>query len=315
MSKIERIAILGANSQIALDYIELALEKTERELYLYSRNPQLLKTQLDARWKLKFTCIGYDEFPKNHYDLIINFVGGSDPALLSQIGEEIFAITDQYDGLAIDYLKKHKKCKYIFISSGAAYGNRFALGPVSETVKPLFNFDKLATSDYYGAAKYLAEQRHRTQCELNITDVRIFSYFSKRQNLNSKLFLAQAINALKNAQEFVTSNEQIWRDYIGPEDFYCLIECIIKHSDNNISVDCFTKDPVSKFELIELLKNNNLNIRVISSIATTKEVDKSKKYYYSSMRQDLSLMGYTPIFSSLQGIENQFSHFKDGRVD
>lgn len=299
MSKIERIAVLGANSQIALDYIESSLEKNNRELALFSRNPIALQYLVDSKYAPKYKLLGYDQFGLGSYDLIINFVGGSDPVLIAKMGKDIFAITEQYDDLAINYLKKNKRCKYIFISSGAAYGDVFGNAPASALTQSSFDMSNLAPNEYYGAAKYLAEKKHRSLVDLMIIDVRIFSYISKRQTLDSKLFLPQAITAIKNKTEFLTSNEEMWRDYIGLDDFSNFLESAINAFKLNGSFDCFSCSPTSKLRILELLADDfGLKIFVSSSGIS---LINAKKYYYS-VNKRAEAIGYLPKYDSLDVI-------------
>lgn len=306
MPKIERIAILGANSQIALDYIESSLEDNKRELYLFARNPIALQNLVGSKFASSFKSLGYDQFGLDSYNLIINFIGGSDPAFIAKMGKDIFAVTDHYDDLAISYLKKNDQCKYIFISSGAAYGDVFCGAPASELTKSNFDFNNLAPADCYGAAKYLAEQRHRKLTELNIIDIRIFSYLSKRQSLNSKLFLSQLITAIKNKTEFLTSDEGMWRDYIGAEDFYQLTELLLSRNKLNSSLDCYSNGPIEKLEILSgLSKIFGLNYDITNKGIHNKT---SKKYYFSKNKLAESY-GYYPEYGSLELITKITSYF------
>lgn len=299
MSQIERVAILGANSQIALDYIETSLKKNNRELYLFSRNPIALQNLVDTKCISRFQSLGYDRFGLDAYDLIINFVGGSDPVLIENMGKDIFTITDHYDDLAIDYLKKNDQCKYIFISSGAAYGDVFSNAPTSELTKPNFDLNNLAPADYYGAAKYIAEQRHRALSELNIIDIRIFSYVSKRQNLDSKLFLPQVITAIKNKADFLTSAEEMWRDYIGPEDFFHFLECTFSSIFLNESFDCFSCSPISKSRLLEMAVQE-FGLKALITKTIMIKIDPKKWYYSDDKRAEA--IGYHPKNDSMDNI-------------
>jgi nucleoside-diphosphate-sugar epimerase len=296
LSKIERIAVLGANSQIAVDYIESSLKKNQRELVLFSRNPIALQDLVDSKYTSKFKLLGYDQFGLDSYNLIVNFVGGSDPALIAKMGKDIFTITEQYDDLAINYLKKNKHCKYIYISSGAAYGDVFSNTPASALTKSSFDMNNLVPSEYYGAAKYLAEKKHRSLLDLMIIDVRIFSYFSKRQNLDSKLFLPQAITAIRNKTEFFTSNEEMWRDYIGLDDFYNFLECAMSSFELNGSFDCFSRSPISKSRILELLADD-FGLKILASKSVMKKID-TKKFYYSIDKR-AEAIGYIPKYDSL----------------
>jgi nucleoside-diphosphate-sugar epimerase len=299
LSKIERIAVLGANSQIALDYIESSLEKNNRELALFSRNPTALQYLVGSKYAPKYELLEYNQFGLGSYDLIINFVGGSDPVLIAKMGKDIFAITEQYDDLVINYLKKNKRCKYINISSGAAYGGVFSNAPASALTQSSFDMSNLVPAEYYGAAKYLTEKKHRSLLDLMIIDVRIFSYISKRQNLDSKLFLPQAISAIKNKTDFLTSYEEMWRDYIGLNDFFNFLECAINAFELNDSFDCFSCSPASKLKILELLADD-FGLKILKSRSEASLIN-AKKYYYS-LNKRAEVIGYLPKYDSLDVI-------------
>ena len=59
------IAIMGANSLIAQDFIQ-TVDLNKNSLYLFSR--QRLANH-----------ISYDKFFDNNYDLVVNFIGAGDP--------------------------------------------------------------------------------------------------------------------------------------------------------------------------------------------------------------------------------------------
>ena len=40
------------------------------------------------------------------------------------MGASIFDVTLKYDEMALDYVRQHPDCRYIFLSSGAAYDSK-----------------------------------------------------------------------------------------------------------------------------------------------------------------------------------------------
>ena len=153
---ITTVAVLGANSQIAQDYIEYSLKKSDRELYLFSRKPEQFGAEVLHHFKGRAHSVGYEHFGLHRYDLVINFVGASNPEKISAMGYDIFNITGYYDSLAIEYLKRFDDTFYVFISSGSAYGDVFSLGPASDSTQSIFKFNSLPSSQYYGASKSTA---------------------------------------------------------------------------------------------------------------------------------------------------------------
>lgn len=294
---IRTVAVLGANSQIGQDYIENLLIKSQADLYIFSRQPGLLRTQIPLEYKERVKSLGYEDFGFHKYDLIVNFVGASNPNQISAMGHEIFQITNHYDELVVQYLKKFNNAFYIFISSGAAYGDIFSAGPAEELTQSIFDFNDLQTSQYYGASKYFAEKRHRELTDLKILDLRIFSYFSKGQDLSSALLLSEIIRSIKSGSSLKTNQDNLYRDYIGADDFYNLIECSLSTGGINASVDGYSLGPIGKIDMLNNLKNE-FGLR-FSFDGEPINSPSNKKFYYSLKRRQLVDMGYAPKLDSM----------------
>ena len=122
-----KIAILGATSQIAKDLVLAFSKQDNHELVLFARRPEivtqwLVSVGLSGRHAVSdFAAFSTDL----HFDAILNFVGVGDPAQAAAMGASIFDITLKYDQMALNYLEHHPQCRYIFLSSGAAYGSNF----------------------------------------------------------------------------------------------------------------------------------------------------------------------------------------------
>src|ERR1019366_5736219 len=140
-----RIAILGATSQIARDLIVSLAVAGERNLYLFARRPDDVKKWLDSvgqsgRYPVDdFSVLGEYEF-----DAIINFVGAGNPAQIMAMGNSIFDITLQFDELVLDYLRTHPACRYLFLSSGAAYCSGFN-EPATRNTPAIVAINELST--------------------------------------------------------------------------------------------------------------------------------------------------------------------------
>lgn len=304
MNTKNKIAILGANSYISKDLIKNLINDNYSDLVLFSRNPINLTNVLIKENSTSIRSLGYDQFLKEEYDIIINFVGESDPSKLAIIGKDIFSITDYYDNLALKSLKNNSKCKYIFISSGDAYGDVFN-EPVNETTQSKFDLNNLQPYEYYGAAKYLAETRHRNIEEYSIIDVRVFSYFSENINLNGKFLLNEIITSVKNNSVFSTVKNNIWRDYIGPKDFFNFINILIKQAPTNISIDCYSKGPIDKNSMLSIMTQKyGLKIKELSYLEKEEKID--RKAYYFSLNKFANSFGYTPSLSSIELIVQEF---------
>ena len=300
-----KVAILGATSQIAQDLILSFSINKDYIFFLFGRNNELLERWINSKsLSEKYQAKEYSEFGINQkYDVIINFVGIGDPAKAQKMGSDIFKVTEQYDNMALEYLKQHKKTKYIFLSSGAVYGGNYQ-EPVDKNTVATIDVNNLKPTDWYTLAKLYAEAKHRSLSNLSIVDIRVFNYFSHTQDMNARFLITDVARAIKNKEVFKTSSHDIMRDFISVIDFYNFIQSIIKFTSVNIAIDCYTKSPVSKFDLLKKLKNKfGLSYEIDNS---KKTIDPTgiKKNYYSKYRL-AEIMGYKPINSSLSNVLNE----------
>jgi nucleoside-diphosphate-sugar epimerase len=246
-----KIAVLGGTSQISKDLILSFSKHTHYEYSLFARNTKLLEEWINSE-NLNGRCqvYEYSKFNINRtYDIIINSVGIGDPEKAQKMGIDIFKITEQYDGMALEYIKCNEETKYIFLSSGAIYGGSFK-HPVNKDTLATIDINNLASNDWYAIAKLYAEARHRSLEDLSIVDVRVFNYFSHTQDMNARFLITDIVRALKNNEVFKTSSDNIVRDFVTPPGFYALIQAIIDFKPINTALDCYTKSPVSKFDLL-----------------------------------------------------------------
>ena len=297
-----RIAILGATSQIAQDLILSFSINKDYDFSLFGRNVELLEKWVNnENLSDKYQVQEYSEFGNHQkYDVIINFVGISDPAKAQKMGSDIFKVTEQYDDMALEYLKQHRKTKYIFLSSGAVYGGDYK-DPVKKDTLATININNLATTDWYAIAKLYAEARHRSLPDLSIVDIRVFNYFSHTQNINARFLITDIVRALKNGEVFKTSPDNVIRDFITPPDFYNLIQAIIDYKPLNTALDCYTKSPVEKFNLLSEIESKfGLNYEVDENLNVVNAT--GAKFNYYSENKIAKDIGYNPGSTSLESI-------------
>lgn len=60
--------------------------------------------------------------------------------------------------------------------------------------------------------------------------------------------------AIRDKTVLKTSAEYLVRDYIGPDDFYQLVSVILSSPANNAVVDCFSKSPIDKPQLLATIQ-------------------------------------------------------------
>jgi nucleoside-diphosphate-sugar epimerase len=219
------------------------------------------------------------------------------------MGSDIFKVTEQYDDMALEYLKKHRKTKYIFLSSGAVYGGNYQ-EPVDKDTVATIDINNLNPTDWYTLAKLYAEAKHRSLSDLSIIDVRVFNYFSHTQNMDARFLITDVVRAIKNKEVFKTSSDNIVRDFISPPDFYLLIQAIIDYDPINIALDCYTKSPITKFDLLSELENKYKLVYEIDERIDVINATGAKFNYYSLNRSSEKI-GYRPINSSKEGVMDE----------
>ena len=305
-----KIAILGATSQIAQDLILSFLKNQDYDFSLFGRNVALLEKWINNK-SLSEKCQAqeYSEFGDNQkYDVIINFVGVGDPAKAQKMGSDIFKITEQYDDMSLDYLKKYNKTKYIFLSSGAVYGGNYQ-EPIDKDTVATIDINNLKPTDWYTLAKLYAEAKHGSLPNLSIVNVRVFNYFSHTQDMNARFLITDILRAIKNKEIFKTSEDNIVRDFMTPPDFYNLIQAVIESKPMNMALDCYTKSPISKFELLSKLKDSfGLIYEIDRSLDIVNSTGFKANYY--SINKVAESIGYRAKNTSLEGIFKEISLLK-----
>jgi nucleoside-diphosphate-sugar epimerase len=282
-----KIAIFGSNSLIAKNLISKMLSHDKYELKLFSRDATSLKQWLEThRFKSGFSLHNYTEF--------------NDPLQIQAMGNSILDITFKFDHMVLEYLAKHPECKYIFLSSGAVYGSQF-VQPATACTPATIEINNLSEQSWYGIAKLYSECRHRALSHLNIFDIRIFNYVNRFQNLSTRFLITDILRSIHDDEIFQTGPENIVRDYLHPEDFYNLIKSLLSVNACNTAVDCFTKSPISKRDLLEAMtKEFGLRYEITTSAKGILATGSKPNYY--SLNHKASEFGYIPKYTSLESI-------------
>ena len=209
-------------------------------------------------------------------------------------------MTQTYDQLVINYLKIYPHCRYIFISSGSIFGSNFDKPIDSSTILP--ELSAVSTSNqWYQYAKLAAEATHRKLSGIPITDLRIFNYFSHTQSIASQFLMANIARALVNQSVLEVSPEPIIRDFLHPDDFCNLVTSILDAPPANQTVDCYSKEPISKHQLLESLQSKfGLKFKFDDAQRTANPTGVKTHYY--SKNTFAQKLGYEPKYSSLEGV-------------
>ena len=299
-----KIGVLGATSQIAKDLILSFSTEEGKKLHLFARRPdEVTKWLKDVGLSERYLVDDYLAFGTQEFDAILNFVGVGNPAQAAAMGASIIDVTLQYDELVLNYLRQHSLCRYIFLSSGAAYGSSFDT-PVNSEAKAIIDINKLQPQDWYGVAKLHSECRHRSLPHLSIVDVRVFNYFSHTQDIEARFLITDIVRAIRDKTVLKISSDYMVRDYIGPADFYQLVSKILTSPATNMAVDCYSKGPIDKTTLIEIM-HSKFDLRYeLVKVANTVNATGIKSNYYSLNRQAENF-GYQPILSSADVIQTE----------
>ncbi len=296
-----KIAILGATSQIAKDLIVSFAAVGYNHLYLFARRPVELKrwiasVDLDGR----FSVGEFSGFSKHEFDVVINFVGVGNPAQARAMGNSILDITLQFDEMVLTYLQAHPACRYLFLSSGAAYGSCFN-EPAQRNTPAIVPINDLSPQDWYGVAKLYAECRHRAHAELSIIDIRVFNYFSHTQDINARFLITDILRAIRDRILLKTSADYMIRDFLHPSDFFQLVSRLLAAPAKNAVVDCYSRAPIDKSSLLAAMHDKFGLCYEVAERAEGINATGSKPYYYS-LNYRASDFGYQPGLTSLEGI-------------
>lgn len=297
-----RLAILGATSEIARDLINSLRVSNKYALSLFSRRPAELEAWLRVSNPKNIPkSYSLTEFSiSTKFDTILNFIGAGNPKLIADLGKSFIGLTQTYDQLVLDYLKVYPNCRYIFMSSGSIFGGNFDKPVDLSTALPKLNIDA-GSSQWYQNAKLAAEVRHRQLADIPITDLRIFNYFSHTQSIETQFLMANIAKALVNQSILEVSPDPIIRDFLHPDDFYKLVKCVLEAPPANQAIDCYSKAPISKHQLLESLKSK-LGLQYQFNEAPLTAKTTGVKTHYYSKNAFAQKLGYEPKFTSLEGV-------------
>jgi nucleoside-diphosphate-sugar epimerase len=232
------------------------------------------------------------EFGTQRYNVIINCVGNARD-------QDIVETTVQFDSMIIDYMQMVPDVRYIFFSSGAAYGIEFG-SPADWHTPAVVDINQIPNR--YASAKLMAELRHRALPDLPIVDVRLFSYFSETVNPEAGLLMSQIVKCIKHKLPLQVQTDLMIRDFIGLDDLAALVQKIIQAPPVNMAIDVSSKETISVNELVlNMMEKYGLKIEREAPIEALKSPTGTKPWYYSSNRS-YEHFGWAPSLTSLETI-------------
>ena len=299
----KQIAIVGASSQIAKDLILSLTSGDSTPPLLYVRDVEAM-----SRWAqtqgLAGTCPihRYEDYGLAPHDAVINFVGVGDPRRAAEMGADIFEVTQRFDDMVLAELEKNPQRRYLFLSSGAAYGNAYA-EPVTASTEARIAINAIAPQDYYATAKLHAEVRHRARPDLAITDIRVFNYFSRTQDIEARFLITDIVRAVRDEQVLRTSPDYMVRDFLHPQDFFQLVRCLLDAPPYNGPVDCYSLGAVDKRTLLKAMHEHfGLRYEITEPGSKVAVNATGAKPHYYSLNHKAEEFGYRPRYSSLDGV-------------
>lgn len=307
-----RIAILGATSQIAKDLVLSFSSQSSHELMLYARRPEVVSQWLaSVGLSNRYAVADFDAFGADEqFDAILNFVGVGNPAQAAAMGASIFDITLKYDEMALDYVRQHPECRYLFLSSGAAYGASFD-APVDENTKAVVAINNLQSTDWYAVVKLHAECRHRALPHLPIIDIRVFNYFSCTQDISARFLITDIMRAIRDKAVLKTSSDYIVRDYLHSSDFHKLVSALLSAPAANVAVDCYSRAPIDKPNLLTAMQDQ-FGLQYENTQASVSVNATGIKPHYYSLNTRAAAFGYQPTLTSLEGIVQEMQMIFQG---
>lgn len=303
-----KIAILGSSSHIAKGLISNFFWSGEYFLHLYARSLYKIYDFLDSMEistsKNYVVHEDYNDFMSLPYDIVINCVGVGTLNKSQSNYADYFTVNEEYDNLVIEYLRsKNPNALYICFSSGAVYGKNFA-APVVENSLNCIRVNRVAKEDYYSIVKLNSEAKHRAFNNLNIVDLRVFSYFSRFVDLADGYFVTEVIDCVLNKKELLTDSINIVRDYVHPQDLFTMVKKCMAIGEVNEAFDVVSAKPVEKREILDyFVAEYGLKYKIGRSSGHANPT--GVKIAYCSQYNNAIDVGYKPVFSSMDVIQEE----------
>jgi nucleoside-diphosphate-sugar epimerase len=113
--------------------------------------------------------------------------------------------------------------------------------------------------------------------------------------------MTDILRAIRDKTVLKTSPGNIVRDYLHPKDFFALVSAILSAPASNTPVDCYSKAPIDKLELLAAMQSKfGLQYEVIETEAGINATG-TKPHYYSKYKRAADF-GYKPALTSLEGV-------------
>lgn len=279
------IAVLGATGYVGGSIGRLLAEEGH-PVALFARNTAGLSEQA---WPPAAEPRNLADFNAAEFGLVINAIGAGDPRRVSSMGADILDVTTFWDHRVLDTMGP--RTRYVFLSSGAVHGTQVdrPVAADSETSRPENSLDRVPS---YTLAKLQAETRHRQAGSRAILDLRIFGYADPSIDLRGGFFLAELVRAIRDKTVFVTSSEDMVRDYAGALELRALIRAWERAGAPNCALDLYTTAPAAKRDLLRVFEARyNLQTGYVAGAGYSPT---GAKRFYASNDRAAANLGFRP---------------------
>ncbi|MBO4632081.1 MAG: NAD(P)-dependent oxidoreductase [Lentisphaeria bacterium] len=291
------VIILGGTSHIAKGLIGRFLKQPDFRIEWFGRSAERMEAFLDSEQLSGNIAVhgGYEDFFSVRCDALINCVGAGTPDKLKDDYTLWFFVLEKYDNLCLDYLKQiNPAALYVDFSSGAIYGRD--PGGTGYRIDP----NRIQPPDYYALAKLYSEAKHRANLDLNIVDIRIFSYFSRYADPDSGYLMTDILKAVLKHDVLKTTGQDLVRDYISPDDLFALIQCCQARPKINTAFDAFSRKPASKLEILSAFQEKFGLRTEIADLGSGSP--NSTASVYIPRNHTAETIGFKPRFTALDGL-------------
>ena len=254
----ENIIILGAQGFIGINLIKLLSNK---KMNLIGVGNKSLNKNFLNKLNCKFICTNI--FEKKLYDKYVNI--NSTIIFLASIQNKNFIVN--FISL-INYFKKKKIKKIIFLSSSSLYGNNKSIINEETVLKPINNQGHFFLKLEKIIAKNLCKSKTST---IILRVFNVYGPYRKKRGLIEQMI----ISFLKNEKISIQSKSFL-RSYIGVKDLCKIIDTFIKHDlKQKLLLNVYNKKFILSFDKIHQILKKQFKKDLLIDYSINKKVIKN----------------------------------------